>query len=46
MTITITPLLVSGLALLGAFVVGFAAGIGLCLWLARDVDVPAQRWSP
>lgn len=45
MTITITPLLVSGLALLGAFVLGFAAAIGVVLWLVRDVDVPAPRWS-
>lgn len=45
-TITVTPLLVSGLALLTAFVVGFAVGIGLCVWLARDVTVADPRCNP
>lgn len=45
-TITITPLLVSGIVILTAFVVGVAAGIGLCLWMARDVEVQHPEVQP
>lgn len=34
MTITVSPLLVSGLALLAACAIGFVAGVGVCLWIA------------